>query len=444
MEGAELKEQKETYSDFELMDAFRIVVYSSLGFFIFFVPVKINGYTNTILYQLYYYIESQYTSLIKLYVVIMVTIGSIVPLLHKSKDTNLIKNIYETIRPISILIILITFTKKESSSLYSVDTILFIEDIVLKTVILFPLSSLFLPLITKYGLLEVIEAYFNKQMKKTFKISGKSVLNIMVYLMVDVFSGMFMTNQLYKEGKLRQIEACIIASCYAFTSFSISLYIIDEFSLKTKLTIIITALVLGLIINFILCRIWPLNSKKKSYIKKTTYKETNFKTDKFKKAIRKYMSNKEKKHLILYMIQNFKESFNIIMTIMPNLVIIIFVGETIINNTGFVEILSSIINPFLDLLKIPNKEILSEFTAVSMFNNIRAIDVVNKSVESIAMYLIVFTAIVQTVSLTTNIIYIDNTNIPINKRELFIIGIEKTLALIVIVSIAYYLIMGYL
>ena len=43
MEGAEII--KEAYEDFELMDAFRIVGYSLLGFFIFFIPIKINGYT---------------------------------------------------------------------------------------------------------------------------------------------------------------------------------------------------------------------------------------------------------------------------------------------------------------------------------------------------------------------------------------------------------------
>ena len=442
MEGAEII--KEAYEDFELMDAFRIVGYSLLGFFIFFIPIKINGYTNTVLYHIYYYIENQYLSLVKLYILIMVCIGSVMPILHKSKECNVFKNIYETIRPISILIILMIFTKSETSDSYNKDILFFIEDIILRTSILFPLSCFFLPLITKYGLLEVAEAYFNKYMKKTFKLSGKNILNIMVYMMVDMFSGIFMTNQLYKEGKLRQVEACTMVSCYAFTSLYISLYILDEFSITTKYTIILTNLILSLIINFILCRIWPLKNKKKSYIKKTSYKESNFKQDKFKKAIRQYMCNKEKKHLIFYMIQNFKDAFNIAMTIIPNLIIIIFIGEIIINNTGIIEIISLIINHFLELLKLPNKELLSEFIILSIFNNIRAIDIVMDNIENITMYIIIFISTIQTVSLTTNIIYIDNTKIPISKSELLVIGVEKILLLISIVSIVYYLIMGYL
>ncbi|MGL5750038.1 MAG: hypothetical protein ACRCXT_05895, partial [Paraclostridium sp.] len=161
-------------------------------------------------------------------------------------------------------------------------------------------------------------------------------------------------------------------------------------------------------------------------------------------AIRKYISNREKRSLFSYMVENFKESFDIIMTIIPNLIIIIFIGEFIINSTDIIEILSSIIYPFLEILKIPNVDVLSEFTLTSMFSNIRAIDMVNVNVENIVLYLIIFTSITQTVSLTTNILYIDNTDIPINKRELITIGIWKTLILLMIISITYYLIMGYL
>lgn len=445
MEGVELKQQNDGYLDFELMDAFRIVGYSLLGLAIFFMPIKIDGHINTILYHLYYYIENEYIELIKVYIIIMVVVGSIFPLLNKNKDKNIsvVKNIYEAIRPISILIILMVFTKKEISLVHS-DTLLFIEDIVLKTSILFPLSSLFLPLIMRYGLLEVSEAYFNKQMKKAFKLSGKNIINIAIYLMVDVFSGIFMTNQLYKEGKLRQIEASIMTSCFAFTSLGISMYVIDELNFKTRTILILTSIFLSLIINFIICRIWPLNNKKKSYIRKSNYKESNFKNEKFKKAIRKYISNREKRSLFSYMVENFKESFDIIMTIIPNLIIIIFIGEFIINSTDIIEILSSIIYPFLEILKIPNVDVLSEFTLTSMFSNIRAIDMVNVNVENIVLYLIIFTSITQTVSLTTNILYIDNTDIPINKRELITIGIWKTLILLMIISITYYLIMGYL
>ncbi|MGL5756224.1 MAG: hypothetical protein ACRCYC_12925, partial [Paraclostridium sp.] len=308
MEGVDLKSNQNGYKDFELMDSFRIVIYSTLGIIIFFIPLNINGYVNTILYHLYFFIQENYIDLMKIYIVIMIIIGSILPILkHKEKDYDTISNIIKCVKPISILFIFIILSKKEYR-LYSDDSLLFMQAFILKSVILFSISSIFMPLITDYGLLEIVESYFHKYTKKSLKISGKCILNIMVYLFVDVFSGMFMTNLLYKKGKLRQNEACIIVSCFSFMSIMNCFYIADELNLKSKVFTILTTVFLGILINYLVCRMWPLKDKKKSYIQKSSYKESNFKKDKFKNAIRQYLANKENKKLIYRMIENFKES----------------------------------------------------------------------------------------------------------------------------------------
>ena len=51
-------------------------------------------------------------------------------------------------------------------------------------------------------------------------------------------------------------------------------------------------------------------------------------------------------------------------------------------------------------------------------------------------------SIVKTISISTNIVYVDSTNIPIKKLELLVIGIEKLLISITIIYLFYYLIIG--
>ena len=444
MEGVDLKSNKNGYKDFELMDSFRIVIYSTLGIIIFFIPLNINGYVNTILYHLYLFIQENYIDLMKIYIVIMVIIGSILPILkHKEKDYDTISNIIKCVKPISILFIFIILSKKEYR-IYSDDSLLFMQAFILKSVILFSISSIFMPLITDYGLLEIVESYFHKYTKKSLKISGKCILNIMVYLFVDVFSGMFMTNVLYKKGKLRQNEACIMVSCFSFMSIMNCFYIADELNLKSKVFTILITIFLGILINYLVCRMWPLKDKKKSYIQKSSYKESNFKKDKFKNAIRQYLVNKENKKLIYRMIENFKESFNIIMTILPNLVIIIFVGEFLINNTGLVNAISQIIYPFIEALNLPETSQISEFICVGLFNGSRCIEFINNDIENISILIVFIIYIVQTISITTNVLYIDSTDIPLKKRELIIIGLEKVLITLIIISVVYYLLISYL
>ncbi|MGL5754229.1 MAG: hypothetical protein ACRCYC_02790, partial [Paraclostridium sp.] len=160
--------------------------------------------------------------------------------------------------------------------------------------------------------------------------------------------------------------------------------------------------------------------------------------------IRQYLANKENKKLIYRMIENFKESFNIIMTILPNLVIIIFVGEFLINNTGLVNTISQIIYPFIEALNLPETAQISEFVCVGLFNGSRYIEFINNDIANISILIVFIMYIVQTISITTNVLYIDSTDIPLKKRELIIIGLEKVLITLIIISLVYYLLISYL
>ncbi|MCU9816604.1 hypothetical protein [Paraclostridium sp. AKS73] len=112
MEGIDTKEKGNDYKNFELMDSFRIVIYSICGVFIFFIPINLKGSTNTIIYHLYFFIQDKYIELIKLYLFIMVSIGSILPIVkHKEKEYDAFSNIIKCIKPVSILFILIIFLK---------------------------------------------------------------------------------------------------------------------------------------------------------------------------------------------------------------------------------------------------------------------------------------------------------------------------------------------
>lgn len=445
MENIDLNNKTNSTYDFEILDSFKIVIYSIIGITIFFIPISINGYVNTLIHHMALFIQERYIHLLKLYIVLMVIFGSIIPILKYDKKNNneIVHNIITLLRPISILLVLIIFSQKEYY-LHNNDSLLFMQEIILKYTIVFSLGVFFMPLITDYGLIEVTEGYFNKYTKKNLNLSGKSVLNVFVYLFVDVFTGMFMTNKLYKSGKLRQSEACIIISCFSFFSIMNSIYLADKLKIQSKAFTIIISIILSIIINSIVCRIWPLRQKKKSYFLKAKYKECNFKSNKFKKSIQRYLENKGKKKLIYCMIENFKESFNIIMTILPNLVIIIFVGEFIINNTGLVESISNILNPFIEALKLPGKSSLSEFICLGLFNGGRYIELVNNESTSITTLIMFIVLIGQTVSITTNVLYISSTDIPLKITELIIIGLEKVFITLIVISLIYYLFIGYI
>ena len=140
--------------------------------------------------------------------------------------------------------------------------------------------------------MDIVEAYCHKLMKKLFNLSGKSVLNIIMYIFNDCFCGYFMTNLLYKKGQIRQREACIILLNFSIASVSISNYIAEELNIN-KVNFFILSMFILILVNTILCRTYPINKKKKSYYIKTNYKESYFKSDKLINSINKHIQNKE-------------------------------------------------------------------------------------------------------------------------------------------------------
>ncbi|MCU9808842.1 hypothetical protein LEQ06_12135 [Paraclostridium sp. AKS46] len=142
------------------------------------------------------------------------------------------------------------------------------------------------------------------------------------------------------------------------------------------------------------------------------------------------------------MFENFKESFNIIMTILPNLVIIIFVGEYLINNTGLIDTIGEITYPIIEMFNLPSKVQINEALCLGMFNGGRYIELINNDIKDISGLIIFIISIVQTISISTNMVYVDSTDIPIKKMELLVIGIEKILISLTIIYLFYYLIIG--
>src|SRR5699024_10312456 len=245
---------------------------------------------------------------------------------------------------------------------------LILEETILNLITLLPLSAIFMPFILDFALLDIVEGYCHKLMKKLFNLSGKSALNISMYIFNDCFCSYFMTNLLYKRGRIRQKEACIILLNFSISSIPISNYIAEELNIN-KINFFILSIFILILSNTVLCRIYPINNKKQSYYIKTTYKESYFKNDKLINSIKKHIHNKENINIFKSIISNFEESIHITINLIPNLVLIMYLGNIIINNTNIVHNIANIFCSILEVLKFNNINEISIFIVNGFFND---------------------------------------------------------------------------
>ncbi|MGX4599268.1 nucleoside recognition domain-containing protein [Faecalimicrobium sp. JNUCC 81] len=419
------------------------LIYSIIGLIIFFIPIKSNGQVQTIIYHLSYKLQTDARPLLELCIVLYTTLGCLKSIFSYKDKKNSIKKMFLYIRLLSILILLNIFYGKNTIIFLDDNVLLLINEVILNVATVLPISAIFMPFILEYGLLDIVESYLQRTMKKMFKLSGKSIVNILVYLFVDTFSGFFMTNKLYKSGKLREVEACMIMLNFSIISFPMSIYISKELDIN-RFDFIIASIFIAIVMNIILCRIYPLNKKRKSYYIKTGYKETIHKDNKFQKGLDKHLINKNTKSIFLYMLNNAEESIKIVMELIPNIVIILYIGNAIINTDIIIEILKYIVNPLSQILKIPSINEFNEFCVNLFYNNVIAIDILNKNIEYTTRFLIGIVSLLTCTSLTSNIAYISSTEIKISKIEFIISYLERLFITMIFYSILHYFYIGYI
>lgn len=429
--------------DSNFFNILKIILYSLIGIIIFFIPIKIDGQTKTILFHIVYKVQLEGRLFIQACVVIYITLGCIKELIKNIKKSLGIKKLLIYARIFSVLIIINIFYGKNESIFLEQNLLLLTEEIILNIATILPLSAIFMPFILEYGLLDIIESYCHKFTKKIFHMSGKTVLNIVFYIFTDCFCGYLMTEKLYKNGKLRQNEACSLILNFSLVSFPMITYISDELNLN-KINLIIFSFFMMIITNTILGRMYPLNKKNKAYYTKTTYKETYHRNDKFRKAIKKYLQNKSEKNIFNHITSNLEEVMHKIMYLIPNIVLILFIGNVVINNELIVELLNQLLRPIFEILKITNQNVLNTFIINIFYNNIIAIDLVYQNVDNVTKLLIGIIAVLSCTSLSSNMIYILNSEIQISKKEFIISYIQRIFIIMIIFFALYYFYIGYI
>lgn len=429
--------------DSKFFDILRIMLYSLIGIIIFFIPVKIDGKVKTLLFHMAYKVQIQADSFVKIYILIYVTLGCIKDLIKYNKKKFSREKLLAYSKILSILILIDILYSKNTSVFFNQNILFLAEETILNIAIILPLSAIFMPFIIEYGLLDIVEAYCHKFMKKYFNMSGKTILNILFYIFTDCFCGYFMTEKLYKDGKLRQNEACSIILNFSILSIPMIIYTSEELNLN-KLHLILISLIILVITNIILSKSYPLNKKKKSYYIKTTYKEKYYKTDKLKNSLQKCLENKTDKSIFKHITSNLEEVIYKLTYLIPNIILTLFIINILINNELIIYILNQLTNPIYEILKTNNQNILNTFILNVFCNNAMAIDCVYINTSLEIKFLIGIISILSCTSITTSIIYIKNSLIPINNKEFIISYIERIIIIVFIYFLLYYFYIGYI
>lgn len=132
---------------------------------------------------------------------------------------------------------------------------------------IFLFAGLLLPLLLNFGLLEFFGTMMVKIMRPLFKLPGRSAVDALTSWVGDGTIGVLLTSRQYEEGYYTKKEAAIIGSTFSVVSITFCIVVLDQVGLsKYFLPYYLTVLLCGVVLAFIMPRIYPLAGKEDTHI----------------------------------------------------------------------------------------------------------------------------------------------------------------------------------
>lgn len=304
----------------------------------------------------------------------------------------------------------------------------------------FIFAGLLLPLLTSFGLLELLGAVFTKVMRPLFGLPGRSAVDCAASWLGDGSVGILMTSKQYEQGFYTQREAAVVGTTFSAVSISFSLVVIAQVNLMHMFTwFYLTVCLAGIAAAIVVPRLPPLCWKKDALIDNSERQgdeETlpeGYSTLSY--GLHCALNRAEKIRSVNSVLkEGAQNAVDMVLGVLPVVMAIGTAALMVAEYTDVFSILGAPFVPLLELLHIPDAVKASE-TMVIGFADMFIPAILAADIESEMTRFVIATVSV------TQLIYISEvgalllgSKIPVKLWELFVIFILRTLVTLPVVA----------
>lgn len=424
----------------DFFELIKSISFSVFGVFVFFMPMLIKEEIVSPVLFISDLIYIKYQEFIYFCVIVFIVLLSIKQICKKEKS---ILDIIDTcLKFVSVVVLIVLIIKNKFIFFKDENLLQIMKNSIFKLTIFFPVSSIFLPFLLEYGLLNILDGCFGGVTKKFFKSSAKNIIIFAIFFFVDSFLGFYVVYKLYKEGKLRKNECINSVLNYPILQISLITYIANQLKINF-ISLLSCCLFIFIVTNLIVYRIYPIKNKERTFFVKNKFKEKSYKKNKLKMSLVIYLENREKKSLFKHILNYLNETINIVANMIPMLLFSFLCFDFILRNDGLINIFAVLYEYFLALLKLPHFDYIAKSIVLGFFNQVYSIEVLNNGIDFVSRLIIAIIIICQGISLTSNIIFIRRYMRFIICRDIFLVYLEKIVIMTLTVFLIYYFYLGF-
>lgn len=425
---------------------------SIAGVILFMIPLPINGGFQIPIAWLASLLSTllepvvQWVALVTL---LIAAIGSII-FLFKPKEETFINNLFKVTpfwtvtRIVGAVFSILIIWQIGPEAIWSENTggmLLSPTGLVSFLFTIFLFAGLLLPLLLNFGLLEFFGTMMVKIMRPLFKLPGRSAVDALTSWVGDGTIGVLLTSRQYEEGYYTKKEAAIIGSTFSVVSITFCIVVLDQVGLGNYfIPYYLTVLLCGVVLAFIMPRIYPLARKEDTHI---DGRPLDLEAEKFPEnynAITHGLENalntaSKNRSISKFFTDGIKNVFDMYIGVAPVVLAFGTIALMLAEYTPVFAILGKPFEPLLMLFGIPEAAAAAQ-TMVVGFADMFLPSILGASIESeMTRFFIATMSVTQLIYMSEVGGLLLGSKIPVNIKDLVVIFLLRTLISFPIIAV---------
>lgn len=414
----------------------KFLLFSSIGIFMFFIPIEWNGKSSIPLDHFVTWVRSLVGNGASYYVLILVVLGAIHPFYKKTWNKNAVEVVFSLFKVLGAIATVLVIFKAGPAWLMAEDMgPYWLNFLLIPIGMLVPIGAVFLALLVGYGLLEFIGIFMQPIMRPIWRTPGRSAIDAVASFVGSYSIGLLITNRVYKEGKYTKREAVIIATGFSTVSATFmivvakTLDLMHIWNLYFWLTLVVTFAVTAITV-----RLRPISKMSDDYYSGEGYPEEVIKKDRLKVAwnqamVTAYSAPKLWRNIF----ENVRDGVLMAMGILPTIMSIGLLGLILVNQTPVFDYIAYVFYPLTALLQIPEPFLAAKAAAINLVDMfVPSLVVLKSSLET--RFIIGSLSISVILFFSSLIPCIMSTEIPLKMRDIISIWFLRTVFSLMLIT----------
>jgi nucleoside recognition membrane protein YjiH len=311
---------------------------------------------------------------------------------------------------------------------------------------IFLFAGLLLPLLLNFGLLEFFGTMMVKVMRPLFKLPGRSSIDALTSWIGDGTIGVLLTSKQYEDGYYTKKEAAIIGTTFSVVSITFSIVILGTVNLdKYFLPFYATVVFTGLVLAFIMPRIYPLRGKKDEYIDGRPFTGDEEKLPEGKSTISFGLENalttaSSNRSVGKVIGDGMKNVLDMWIGVAPVVMAFGTIALVLAEYTSLFTILGKPFEPLLSVLGIPEAAEAAQMMVVGFADMFLPVILADGAIQSeMTLFVIATMSVVQLIYMSEVGGLLLGSKIPVNFLDLLIIFLLRTVIALPIIAVVAHL-----